>query len=72
MGWLSWLALGFELEVSLTLFIPNSMWSCHMPAAPPWQTLDLMSLSRWKREVEEMIERLRGSGLGDALWSGRV
>jgi hypothetical protein len=55
----------------LTLFVPNAM-DRPMPATPPWQTLGLLRLSWWKGEVEEMIERLRGGGLGDALWSGRV
>jgi len=55
----------------LTLFVPNALRSS-MPATPPWQTLDLLSLSWWKREVEEVIKRLRGSGFGDALWSGWV
>jgi len=60
-----------ESENSLTLFVPYAL-GCPMPAAPPWQTLGLVSLSWWKREVEEMIKRLRRSGLGDTLWSGRV
>jgi len=65
---------GFSWETvigKLTLFVPNAL-GCSMSATPPWQALDLLSLSWWKREVEEMIKRLRGSGLGDALWSGRV
>ena len=45
-----------ESEDSLTLFVPYAL-VCPMPATPPWQTLDLMSLSWWKREVEEMIKR---------------
>ena len=60
---------GWEIMTAkLTLFIPNAL-GCPMPATPPRQTLDLLSLSWWKREVEEMIKRLRGSGFGDALWS---
>jgi hypothetical protein len=47
-----------ESEDSLTLFVPYAL-GCPMPATPPWQTLGLMSLSWWKREVEEMIKRLR-------------
>ena len=47
-----------ESEDSLTLFVPYTL-GCSMPATPSWQTLDLMSLSWWEREVEEMIKRLR-------------
>ena len=47
-----------ESEDSLTLFVPNAL-GCPMPATPPGQTLDLVSLSWWKREVEKMIKRLR-------------
>jgi hypothetical protein len=39
----------------LTLFVPDAL-GCAMPATPPWYTLHLMSLSWWKREVEEMIK----------------
>lgn len=59
------------MTAKLTLFVPNAL-GCSMPATPPRQALDLLSLSWWKREVEEMVERLRGSGFGDALWSGCV
>ncbi len=60
-----------ESEDSLTLFVPNAL-GCPMSATPPRQTLDLLNLSWWKREVEEMIKRLGRGGLGVALWSGRI
>ena len=47
-----------ESEDSLTLFVPYALGR-PMPATSPWKTLGLMGLSWWKREVEEMIKRLR-------------
>jgi hypothetical protein len=56
---------------TLTLFVPDAL-GCTMLATPPWDALHLVDLSRWKRKVEKMIDRLRGGGFRDPLWSLQI
>lgn len=51
-----WVHYEPALRINKALFVPYAL-GCPMPATPPWQTLGLMNLSWWKREVEEMIKR---------------
>jgi hypothetical protein len=66
-----WLYHEPVLCIDKALFILDAL-SCAMPATPPWKTLCLVRLSRWKREVEEVIKILRRSGFSNPLWRGRV